>query len=209
MLHLRYKLIFLLTVLLFSITANCQLFAGGGFGAFNIPTAAVRGSGPTFSLNYSGANKRQVVFLDVSYLSASAPDGDIQLYNGGGQSLGLFPVTDKYSYADAELSGNALFGSLDKKKLVPYAGGGIALILATTRFSYKSDTYQINDDVHHRRLYCFCFNTGLLYKIKPIILELKGTLGLATKPLVDGYTYGEASNVLMALRLSIMIPLIR
>ncbi|MHA4807018.1 hypothetical protein ACX0G9_02870 [Flavitalea flava] len=193
-------------IFLFTGSANSQTYLGGGFGTFNIPGASMkfRGTGPTLKLEHIQDDDRTILYLDVSYFSKSLSDGTADIYNANGVPLGSVPITRKFSYIYSQMGGKVLLGGdADEKKIIPYIGGGVAILYKTIKTSYQS-TYDLSDDVTSAWLYGFHCNAGVQYNFGPVILELRGNLDLILKPLVD-----DVSNVLTNLRLSASIPILK
>jgi len=194
-----------LSVFMFvNVIANCQSYVGAGFGTFNIPGATVkfRGFGPSLRYEYIQENQRISAYIDVAYLTKSLDGGTADIYNSSGLPIRSVPTTNKFSYIYSQLGFKALLGAeADDRKVIPYIGGGIAVLYRTVRSSYQT-TYNVSDNVDRSWLYGFHFTAGLQYNFKPVILELRGNLDIILKPLVD-----DNSNILTNLRLSAIIPI--
>jgi hypothetical protein len=187
-----------------SMSVRAQLCVGGGFGTFHIPGASqpFRVFGPTLRIENLPENGRVVPYLDISYFSKSEPEGTTELYNSNGMPIGGASVTTKFSYIYNQLGFKCLLGAdPDEKKIIPYVGGGVALIYARQSTSFQS-TFDAPGYAHGSFLYGFHFNAGIQYNVKAVVFELRGNLDIILKPLVDA-----ESNILTNLRLSASIPI--
>ncbi len=189
--------------------AFAQSFFGAGFGTFNIPGAInkFRGTGPTVKYEYITGDQRQSVYADLSFFSKRQQGDSRPVYDASGNLLGSAETEITFSYIYTQLGFKKLFvGDADERKVLPYTGGGIALVFANSATRYESNVSAFPEEKVKRFIFGFHFNAGLQYNLKAVILELRGNLDIDLKPLVnDGAS--DVSNVLTNLRLSVLIPI--
>ena len=63
------------------VSANSQLYAGGGFGMLNIPGADLRCYGPNLKIEYTPDNGPHSFYWDASYCTTAVPAGNTELVN--------------------------------------------------------------------------------------------------------------------------------
>jgi hypothetical protein len=186
------KTIILCFSFLVSLNAKSQSFLGLGFGTFNIPGAnefRFRGTGPTLKYEYITRNERSSLYADLSYYSKSYTDGN--------------QVNTTYTYYYSQLGFKEFLFDADSHKLIPYLGGGFALLSNKTDASYQGSGSGSFSTSENRFLWGFHSNIGLQYNIKPVIIELRGNLDLILKPLEES---SSVSNILTNLRLCVSLP---
>lgn len=174
-----HKFLYLLFFLFPSISVKSQALLGAGYGTFNIPGASTKlnGTGATLKFEYIGNSQRTSGYLDVSYYAKTQVD-------------------TKYSYIYSQLGVKKLLGGdADQKKVLPFIGGGFALVFANSKTSGQNNP---------RTIFGLDFHAGLQYNIKPVILELKGNLDLDFKPLVEN---SGVSNIMTNLRFCVLVPI--
>jgi opacity protein-like surface antigen len=198
----------LFVFLSFSLASiNAQTYIGAGYGTFNVPEAMdkFRGWGPTVKLAHVLDNEVVVAYLDLSRFTKKSNSGSVSLYDDAGNRIGSADTEKEYAYLYAQTGLKVLFfGRADNKKILPYAGGGIALVNAVTTTSYKSTIATIDDDKYKKFIFGFHISAGLRYNLQPVLLELRGNFDIDIKPLVDD---SDVSNILRNLRLCALIPL--
>lgn len=194
------KIIFLAFCSLTGIVVNAQLMAGGGYGTFNIPADPMRGFGPTAKIEY--LNGVMSAYWDASYFSKANDAGYTTIYNYDGIPVGAAKTTQYYQYLYNQIGLKAfLFGDFDDKKLLPYLGGGMAVVVETQRLKFKGDP-AVSDFIYRKIHLGLHFNAGLQYNLNPVMLELRGNFDLIFRPIGGD----DVSNVLTNLRLCVMIP---
>ncbi len=200
--------ILLLTFLsFFFLSAKAQTYAGAGFGTFNIPAASnkFRGWGPTIKLEHVFDNEIVTTYFDLSHFVKNTQGSSVSVYDNAGNNIGSADAQTTHSYLYAQTGLKAVFfGEVSEKKILPYLGGGIALVYANATTSYKSSAASLDDDKMKRFIFGFHLSAGLQYYLQPLVLELRGNLDIDLKPLVPD---SNVSNILSNTRLTVLLPL--
>jgi opacity protein-like surface antigen len=189
--------------------ASAQTFIGAGYGTFNVPGAVnkFRGWGPTVKLEHVLDNEVVVAYFDLSRFRNTRNNNSVSLYDDGGNRVGSADTETEYAYLYAQTGLKVLFfGRVEDKKILPYAGGGIALVKATTTTSYKTPLTTIDDDKYRRFIFGFHISAGLQCNLQQVVLELRGNFDIDIKPLTDD---SDVSNILRNLRVCALIPLLK
>ena len=188
-----------------------QLSVGAAFGTFNVPAASQRfkGYAPTVRIEYTGGEETQQVYLDVSLYKKDQAGFGTDIYDDDGNSIGYAATVKAYSIKHIQLGfKRSLAGNFTDTKFNCFLGGGGVVSFVQTNYKYNLPGYVIPDEKVNRTLYGFHFNTGGQWRIKKIVLELRGNFDLVLKPITtDGGD--NTSNILTSLRLGVMVPIVK
>jgi len=191
--------------------SHAQLLVGGAFGTFNVPAASqgFRGYGPTLRIEYTGEEETQQVFLDASLYKKDQGGSEIAIYDDMANLVGYAAATRTYTIKQLQLGfKKSLAGDFTDSKLNCFIGAGGALSFIKTNYNYKLAGAVIPDDNINRTLYGFHFNTGAQWRLKKIVLELRGNFDLMLKP-VTPEAGDNTSNILTSLRLGVTFPIVK
>lgn len=198
-----YKLSLLVLFTVITIVTKAQLLVGGGVSTFHVPADDFRVLGPTVKLEYVYPEGRRVLYWDASYFTKGIDAGSTSIYNSDGILVATPQTTYKYNYIYNQLGFKALFaGDFDERKLLPFIGGGVAVIFKQTKAIYAASP-GIKSDPYRQTLFGFHFNAGVQYNIKPVVLELKGNFDIVLKPV----SKDDVSNIVTNLKLCIYVPI--
>jgi hypothetical protein len=200
-----------LCLLFLGQSVKAQFSAGLAYGTFRVLGANkdFRGTGPTLLLKYTGGEENQEFFLDASLYNKKFIGSETQIYDADGFSLGYAATKESYSIKHIQLGWKqALGGNFTDTKLNCFLAAGGVVSFIKTSYKYDLSGYKIPDDFVKKIAYGFHFSTGGQWRIKPIVLELRGNFDFVLKPIeVAG---GENNTYfLTSLRLGIVVPLIK
>ena len=200
----KNSLLFVLMTLVCQ-AVSAQLFAGASFGIFNIPGAnygRFKGLGPTVKIEYA-LSDGSTAYFDASLYNKEQPSDETLITEESGAAIGYAETQVKYSIKHLQAGFKGFIGKdVTEKGFSFFLGGGFAVSLVKSVYSYDLPGYNVSDSKYNSSSYGFHFTSGFQYNFDPVILELKGNFDLVLKPLVSGSSY-----ILTSSRLGVMIPL--
>ncbi len=186
-----------------------QLSVGAAYGTFNNPGSAIkfRGWGPTLMLEYTNEDDSEV-YLNFSWYKKSINALSEPIYEDG-IVIGNKTITNTYNYKYLQLGfKRALVGDFSDTRFNWFAGGGGALGFVNRKDKYETSGNEVSTVKDNYLIYGFNFNTGMQWRIEPVIIELKGNLDFSLKPIRSDNGGGYiGAYVLTSTRLGILVPI--
>jgi hypothetical protein len=205
------KSVILFFFLIIVKTSIAQLSVGASFGTYSVPGATydLKGFAPTLRIEYTGGEETQQIFLDATLFTKNFPAGSTDIYDGNGSYLGYALTKQFYSIKHLQLGfKRSLAGDFTDSKFNCFLGAGVAACFVGTKYKYSLTGQLIPDEKINRNIFGFHFNTGGQWRIKKIVLELKGNFDIVLKP-VEVRGGDNASYIITSLRAGIMIPIVK
>lgn len=201
-----------LFILLLTLGLKCsyaQLSVGAAYGTFKNPGSSIkfRGWGPTLMLEYTNEDDAEV-YLNFSLYKKSITTLSEPIYEDD-VVIGNKTITETYNYKYLQLGfKRALVGDFSDTRVNWFAGGGGALGFVNSKDKYETSGNEVSTVKGNYLIYGFNFNTGVQWRINPVVIELKGNLDFSLKPIVGSNGGGYVgAYILTSTRLGILVPI--